>query len=90
MDFGLTTRVAGNRLNSTERTNPCPSDRRRDAIVAALVHFEMQEAASVGGLASLLVVHATMPRACAAPNATAIPSIPAARTARCYSNEHRG
>jgi hypothetical protein len=40
-DFKLTTRVAGNRLHPTERTNPCPSGWRRDAIVLALAHFEL-------------------------------------------------
>jgi hypothetical protein len=28
-------------LNPTARTKPCPPDQRRDAIIAALVHFKM-------------------------------------------------
>lgn len=40
-DFGLTKRIAANRLSSAVRTNPCPLGGRRDAIVSALRHFEM-------------------------------------------------
>jgi hypothetical protein len=37
-DFGLTKRIAPNRIRATARVNPCP-DSKRAAIIVALTHF---------------------------------------------------
>lgn len=39
-DHGLTTRVAGNRIDPLSRAKPCPPN-KRPAILAALRHFGM-------------------------------------------------
>jgi len=38
--YGLTNRIAHNRIDVKQRTNPCPTD-KKEYIINALKHFEM-------------------------------------------------